>query len=538
MAIHIMRTHLKKALGGLFAIFLLVAVLACSSTSNNESGARKPVYTMILDAGSSGTRINFYKVIPGKGAYPVIALLDSQSFDDNGINDFLSGTGSIDPLTWVENDLTGLPKAYKPSGCKMTVESFDGGQNDVSVCVLQPLLDSMRGAMAKEGVAPGDVKVELFSTAGMRTMELLNGGAYSSEKISDFYFSMKEYVSKIKGFSVGEFRTSNGNSEEGVWTWINLNDQYFNAFGGNSMYYTGSPTVRGDFEVGGSSMQIAFPTNTIPPGDANNVYPVKINGYSYNVFSKTFLGLGGDDVRKFVRSYGFADQKTPNYTGTDCFGSSANAANSKEDSGVALFRAEFFPSVKEPAHGNPAGYTWTTVVSNVQKSPLVLKGTGKYNLKTCSGKYNDIVNKVISLPRNNYGTSGQGEQASYSDLIKKVGASSAPFVGLDGFYWPAKSLGLAPNTQIKSNFTRSEFIAALSATCPDGGPGPSGKKLKAMRVCPDAAYMNDFLWKLAGADGLFTSGTGATFEGVVPNSFKGQSILSWSRGYLLQKYAN
>ena len=59
-----------------------------------------------------------------------------------------------------------------------------------------------------------------------------------------------------------------------------------------------------------------------------------------------------------------------------------------------------------------------------------------------------------------------------------------------------------------------------------------------MRVCPDAAYMNNFLWQFSGSDGLFTSNTGATFEGVVPNSVKGQSVLSWTRGYLLQKYAN
>ena len=533
-----MRIFSYKVFITIVASFLTLATISCSNSPVKEGDISKPVYTMILDAGSSGTRINFYKVIPGNGGYPVITLLDSQSFDDNGINDFLNGTGSIDPLTWQENDLTGLPKGYKPAGCRMTIESFDGGQKDVSVCVIQPLLDSMQGAMTNAGVAASEVKVELFSTAGMRTMELLNGGSFSAQQISNFYISMKDYVSKVKGFNVGEFRTSNGNSEEGLWTWINLNDQYFNAFGGNSTYHKGSPTVRGDFEVGGSSMQIAFPTKKIPAGDANNVYKVNINGYSYNVFSKTFLGLGGDDVRKYVRSYGYSDKKTKGYTGVDCFGSLANATNAKEDSGVALFRSTLFPSVKTPEHGNPVGYAWTSIVSNVGNSPLMLDGAGKYNLQSCSKKYDDVVNQIISLPRNNYGTVGQGPEASYLDLVKKIGASDAPFIGLDGFYWPAHSLGLAPKTQIKSNFSRSQFISALSALCPDDGAGPAGKKLKAVRVCPDAAYMNNFLWKLASADGLFTSGTGAIFEGVVPNTFNGQSILSWSRGYLLQKYAN
>jgi len=515
--------------------FVALSFISCSSSRDHVD---QPIYTMILDAGSSGTRINFYKVIPGKGGYPQISLLDSQSFDDNGINDFLNGTGTIDPETWTENTSTGLPKGYSPKGCRMNAQSINGGQQDILFCVLQPLLDSMSGAMTTAGVSPNQVKVELFSTAGMRTMSNFNGGSFSESQIKNFYDTMKEYVHKKRGFAVGDFRTSNGNSEEGLWTWINLNDQYFNAFGGNQKYYKGSPTTRGNFEVGGSSMQVAFPTSRIPPGDKNNVYPVKINGYSYNVFSKTFLGLGGDDMRKYMRAYGYGGKPDSSYTGRDCFGSAANNMNTKEDSGVALFNAPFFPSVSVPRSGNPTGVVWTSIVSNSEPSPLVLKAPGEYKLSDCSTKYGNVINAVIGLPRNNYGTNHDGVKASYDDFIKKIGASNASFVGLDGFYWPAKSLGLAPDTQLKSNFSREQFVSAIASICPDGGAGPSGKKLKAVRVCPDAAYMNQFLWNFSGSGGLFTSNTGAKFEGVVPNSYKGESILSWSRGYLLQKYAN
>ena len=58
----------------------------------------QPVYTMIFDAGSSGTRLSFYKVTPGP--YPAIEMLSSQDFDDNGINDYLNGSGTIDPAAW------------------------------------------------------------------------------------------------------------------------------------------------------------------------------------------------------------------------------------------------------------------------------------------------------------------------------------------------------------------------------------------------------------------------------------------------------
>jgi hypothetical protein len=100
---------------------------------------------------------------------------------------------------------------------------------------------------------------------------------------------------------VGEFKTINGNSEEGVWSWINLNDIYYNTFSTNGS--CGNAPI-GDFEVGGSSMQIAFPT-TANASDAANIYNVNINGCNINVYSKTFLGLGGDDSRKYMRAYGY-----------------------------------------------------------------------------------------------------------------------------------------------------------------------------------------------------------------------------------------
>ena len=409
-----------------------------------------------------------------------------------------------------------------------------GGQADVGPCVIQPLLDSMGGAMTAAGVNASQVKVELFATAGMRTMSAFNGGGYSEDQIATFYNAMKTYAQTTKGFVVGEFRTSNGNKEEGVWTWINLNDQYYNAFGGNAAYYSGSPTT-----VGGSSMQVAFPTTALAVGDSNKVYTVSINGYTYNVFSKTYLGLGGDDARKFMRAYNF-NNSTPSatYTGLDCFGSNANSSNTAENSGVALFNAAFFPSATT-ASGNPTGSLWEPTLSNAGGgTPLVMTSSGFYNLISCSSKFDNVTKNIIELPRNNYGTDSLGSQATYGSLITKVGSSSAPFVGLDGFYYTADSLGLV-NGALKATFSASSFATALGATCPDGRPGPDGDNLRAVSVCPNAAYMKNFLWQ---ASGLFTSNSGAIFEGVVPSNLRingnKTAVLTWSRGYLMQKYAN
>jgi hypothetical protein len=526
-------------------VFSLMLV-ACGEGSGTGGPVKSmapaaPVYTMIFDAGSSGTRISFFKVIPG--AYPQIALLASEDFDDNGINDFLNSQGTIDPTDWAKTGTT-LPVGYQPAGCNMSATTSTGGAADVGPCVIQPLLDAMKPKMEENKVTADQVKLELFATAGMRTMEKFNGGTFDEAQIKAFYDNMKSYV-QGKGFQVGQFMTSNGNKQEGVWTWVNLNDQYYNAFGGNDVFHKDAPETRGNFEVGGSSMQVAFPT-TMPASDANNVYTVSINGRTYNVFSKTYLGLGGDDARKFMRAHGYSNAAAANYSGLDCFGSNALPNNSREDSGVALFNAPaIFPDSKTAA-GNGTGNIWSPVLSNsAADSPLVLKAAGKYNFKTCAKKYDDVTKAVMALPRNNNGTNFEGAASSYADLVAKVAQSSAPFVGLDNFYFATKDLGLVTGDQIKTPITESKVAAAIAAKCPDNGPGPvtdDKSRLKKLRVCADAAFMYNFLWqdKNSGSSALFAPGGKAVFDGVVPNKVSipiKQTALTWTRGYLLLEYS-
>lgn len=530
------RSNFHNVRGSLLAISLITSLIVGCGDGTSSGGPAKanapttPVHTMIIDAGSSGTRLSFYRVTEEAGGYPQITLLFDQKFRDNGINDFLSNAGTIAPEKW--------PKDYKPAGCRMDEKTQNGGETDVGPCVILPLLDSMKDTMTKAGVTANQVKVELFATAGMRTMSKTNGGAYTEEQIKAFYDTIKSFV-KAQNFDVGDFRTSNGNKEEGIWTWANLNDQYYNAFGGNTKYHTGAPEVRGDFEVGGSSMQIAFPTTSIPLGDANNVYKVSINGKSYNVFSKTYLGLGADDARKFTRAYGYNSANSADYTGLDCFGKNATATNTVEDSGVALFNApNIFPNSKTPV-GNATGQVWDPVLSNTGAgTPLVLKAAGKYNFKTCTKKYDDVTKTVMTLPRNNNGTNNEGAASSYADLVSKVAQSSAPFVGIDGFYWVAKDLKLTDDAKAKNPVNEAKISSGIATVCPDGGEGPTGKKLDALRVCPDAAYMYNFLWQKNTADepGLFGPGSKATYEGVLPNKFNNETVLTWTRGYLLVKY--
>lgn len=255
-----------------------------------------PFYTAIFDAGSSGTRLSYYLVTPSlTGGKATVSLQFTKKYKDSGINDFMSDKGTI--------DLSVLPNQQLPANCSGTSGL---GQTQVGPCVLQPLLNYLTSQLG--AVSPASVKIELFATAGMRTEDIKNGGAFTTAQITNFYDNiMKPYVQTTSldagaiYSSVGAFKTINGNSEEGLWSWINLNDVYYNTFA--TQGGCGTNQI-GDFEVGGSSMQVAFPTNA-SASDAANIYNVNINGCSINVYSKTFLGLGGDDARKFMRAYNY-----------------------------------------------------------------------------------------------------------------------------------------------------------------------------------------------------------------------------------------
>jgi hypothetical protein len=491
-------------------------VVACGSGSSTSSNSSQPIYTGVFDAGSSGTRLSFFKVIPSPGGYPVISKIATIDKDidgvvkDDGINDFLNGNGSIK----LENDTL-------PPGCPRTT---DLGQYNVEACVLQPHLAQLDQEIAKLNTQnPGlnltraQVKLEMFATAGMRTEDERNGGSHSTAAIEQYYGQMKAYVAQW-GYSTGEFKTINGNSEEGVWTWINLNDYYFNAFGGNPAKSALQQAPVGDFEVGGSSMQIAFPTGQIA-SDAANVYRVSINGRSFNVYSKTFLGLGGDDTRKYVKAFNYNQQDGA----ANCYAVEATVNNTKESSGVQLYPSNQVTSVYPfPTNAGVLTVPWTTLVA----SSLNLNAAAGYNFDGCSGKYNTIASQVTALNRNRYGTFNEGAIATIDSFKAALQNSMAPFVGIDNFYYTAADLKYAPAT----GFQAIEFKTKLLNYC--------GKKVAidskfAQDVCPNGTYMYDYLF---GANGLFKNST-ATFAGVLSPRDNGDTVLTWTRGYLLQKYS-
>ncbi|MBU3557838.1 hypothetical protein ICN18_09370 [Polynucleobacter sp. Ross1-W9] len=526
----------KRLFIGAIVSASITALVACGGSSGSSGAAANtgPVYTAIFDAGSSGTRVSLYKVIPGNGGYPEITLLDGPiKYGDDGINDFLGGNGTSKGgmITLTEYDSkTGrlvnvLPGGVRPDGCNGGVDQTDSdgaktvvflGQNDVGPCVIQPLLNALNPDLTKYGIARPQIKTELFATAGMRTEDKRNGGTFTTEQITAFYAKIKAYAVSMS-FDTGEYKTINGNSEEGVWTWTNLNDLYNNIFN-NPASTTVMQSPVGDFEVGGSSMQIAFPLAAgTPTSDATNTYPVKINGKTFSVYSKTFLGFGGDDARKYVRAQGYG---TGSFNGgAECYTSGATPANSAETSGIALYPSSTWITTS-------VGLSDWQVLLPANLS-LLANNTAGYIFNTCTTKFNTIINQVTSLARNNDGTDNLGATATMATLKSAVNRSTAPFVGVDGFYFSANFLNLDSPTAINP----ATFQSTLQTTC---AVPENSSKTRDQANCAQATYMNTFLW---GSNGLFTNNSSATFQGVIPPSAAGKT-LTWTRGYLLLKYAN
>lgn len=140
----------------------------------------------VIDAGSSGTRLFLYEVKPG--AYPLISAMAevensnmANGMREDGINNF------VDP--------------QRPSK-----------QSEVLQETIYPLLNRIRSLVDRYGATTDEVTVDLFATAGMRYAEKL----YGDEAINKFYDIIRQGVS-ASGFKVGQVRTCDGFSEEGIW---------------------------------------------------------------------------------------------------------------------------------------------------------------------------------------------------------------------------------------------------------------------------------------------------------------------------------
>ena len=226
---------MKKYLLSLATLF--ITLLTTSVFAEN--------YKIIIDAGSTGSRLHLFQyddVVDG--AVPVV-------------KDFFSVSNKQALSSFVKN-----PQA---AGASLTA-----------------LLDGAVSQLKAKQVDTHLVEINVLATAGMRLLP--------NDAQSEIYASVLATLQdpeKNYGFKMGHVETISG-EKEALYGWLDINYLAEN-------FQNHTPTI-GSIDMGGASTQIAFATQ-----DKKKPYEIisfNLGGQPYNVFAKSFLGLGQDQARE------------------------------------------------------------------------------------------------------------------------------------------------------------------------------------------------------------------------------------------------
>ena len=242
---------------------------------------------MILDAGSSGTRVHVYKWLN-----PAKAREDADT-----------------------EHLHSLPKLVtKPKYTKKIrpgVSTFGDNPGDVGPEHLQELFDHALDIVPASQVK--DTPIFLMATAGVRLLEPLKQKALLGEICS--------YAQKHTDFSLPDcdlhIQVIPGDTE-GLYGWIAAN-YLLGGFDNPQAHQHGKGHhTYGFLDMGGASAQIAFaPNSTEAEKHANDLKLMRMrtingNAVEYKVFTTTWLGFGVNQARERYIDQLLAESYTPN----------------------------------------------------------------------------------------------------------------------------------------------------------------------------------------------------------------------------------
>ncbi|MDR3478747.1 MAG: hypothetical protein P4M14_12050 [Gammaproteobacteria bacterium] len=200
--------------------------------------AYQPAYEIIIDAGSSGSRLHLFQS-EQRNQLPEILDIFSESIKP-GLSSFASN----------------------PDGARDSIKK---------------LLDDALVQLDKNHIDPRTVKVNIMATAGMRLL--------SPERQLAIYASITQFIQKNYAFALGQIETIPGKME-GLYGWLDVN--YL------SHTFQNNTATIGSIDLGGASTQIAFATQDQTKKE--DEVTIKVNQQQYTVFSKSFLSLGQDQA--------------------------------------------------------------------------------------------------------------------------------------------------------------------------------------------------------------------------------------------------
>ena len=222
-------------------IALVATALAAAGTLTAHAAppmpvakATVPTYVAVMDAGSSGTRLELYTETPDNFA---------------------------------------VTRVMKSSPNTAGLSSFATSPDKAGPEAVAPLLAQLDAYLADKGIAVADVPVALLATAGIRALKLVDAAAVQA------IFASTKATLDASDHPV----LANGilpSTQEASLAWVDTN-----ALNGTLHQRVDS---RGIVEIGGASAQVAFRTTQSGPG----VTRVKVDGENIPLVAISYLGLG------------------------------------------------------------------------------------------------------------------------------------------------------------------------------------------------------------------------------------------------------
>ncbi|KAL9939415.1 hypothetical protein V8E36_001232 [Tilletia maclaganii] len=258
-----------------------------ASTASEWSKNRK--YAVIIDAGSSGSRMQVYSWLDPK----------TERAERLRTGQDLKELPKVEKGTWPESGKDWQLKV-EPG-----ISSFHDHPKDLPQ-YLKTLFAHAVDVIPPQALA--STPVYLLATAGMRLLP-------DAEQHAILTTTCK-YIRTHTPFIVGDAQCTEHvkvitGEEEGMLGWIAINylmDGFKYRPNDPLKHEIGLPTgthgrtTYGFLDMGGASMQIAFEPKEIQPAD-DNIFPVKLRMLDgtdvvHNVFTVTFLGFGANQARK------------------------------------------------------------------------------------------------------------------------------------------------------------------------------------------------------------------------------------------------
>ncbi|KAG0469796.1 hypothetical protein HPP92_016496 [Vanilla planifolia] len=206
-----------------------------------------PRFSIIIDAGSTGTRLHVFSfVISPKTKLPVLDLASTSSLK------------------------------VRPG-----LSSYSGDPSSAGDSLVD-LLRFGKGKVPRDQW--GDTEVRLMATAGLR---MLDAG------VTDSILESCRMALRSSGFLFqDEWATVISGSEEGVFAWVAAN-YALGMLGGDPL------KTNGIIELGGASAQITFATEEALPSELAHV--VKFGEATYKLYSNSFLHFGQNVAQESVK---------------------------------------------------------------------------------------------------------------------------------------------------------------------------------------------------------------------------------------------